>query len=139
MHVPKVYWTYTRARVLTLEWLDGTQLADVDLLPLTVEERRDLAYGVAETWMTMIFRHGFFHADPHPANIFIVGQQIALIDFGTVGYLSEQLKDQLVDLLVALVRNDVEGLVLSLTRLGGSARVDELALRRDVQRFMLRY
>ena len=44
VRVPKVYWTYTRARVLTLEWLDGTQLADVDTLGLTLEERRDLAY-----------------------------------------------------------------------------------------------
>src|SRR5947208_3391316 len=67
VHVPRVYWTYTRARVLTLEWLDGIQLADVDATPLTLDERRDLAYLVAETWMTMIFRHGFFHGDPHPA------------------------------------------------------------------------
>src|SRR3954449_12948312 len=58
--VPKVFWTYTRARVLTLDWLEGTQLADVDLLPFTLEERRDLAYHVTQTWMEMIFRHGFF-------------------------------------------------------------------------------
>ena len=72
MRVPKVYWTYTRARVLTLEWIDGTQLADVDTLGLTLDERRDLAYLVTETWMAMIFRHGFFHADPHPANILVL-------------------------------------------------------------------
>ena len=72
VHVPKVYWSYTRARVLTLEWLDGTQLADVDTLPFTLEERRDLAYLIAETWMAMIFRHGFFHGDPHPANVLVL-------------------------------------------------------------------
>src|SRR5207253_8567673 len=49
IHVPRVYWSYTRTRVLTLEWLQGTQLADVDTLPLTLEERRELAYQVAET------------------------------------------------------------------------------------------
>src|SRR5690242_18362495 len=59
VHVPKVYWTYTRARVLTLEWLDGTQLADIDALGFSLELRRDLAYRIAETWMAMIFRHGF--------------------------------------------------------------------------------
>src|SRR5947199_487600 len=48
VHVPKVYWTYTRTRVLTLEWLQGTQLADVDRLPVSLEERRDLAYRIAE-------------------------------------------------------------------------------------------
>jgi ubiquinone biosynthesis protein len=72
VRVPRVYWSYTRARVLTLEWLEGTQLADVDTLPLSLDERRDLAYRVAETWMAMIFRHGFFHGDPHPANIMVL-------------------------------------------------------------------
>src|SRR3989440_802936 len=57
VHVPKVYWSYTRARVLTLEWLDGTQLADVDTLGLALEERRDPPYLAAATWMTMIFPH----------------------------------------------------------------------------------
>src|SRR3954466_7536539 len=55
VHVPRVYWTYTRARVLTLEWLDGVQLADVDDRALTLDARRDLAYRIASTWMTMIF------------------------------------------------------------------------------------
>ena len=79
VHVPKVYWSYTRSRVLTLEWLEGTQLADIDTLPLTIEERRDLAYQVAETWMTMIFRHGFFHGDPHPANVLVLEEAGAIV------------------------------------------------------------
>src|SRR5215211_6228833 len=66
--IPRVYWSYTRTRVLTLEWLDGTQVADIDPASWTLEDRRDLAYLMTETWMTMIFRHGFFHGDPHPAN-----------------------------------------------------------------------
>src|SRR5256886_3770338 len=53
VHVPKVYWTYTRARVLTLEWLEGTQLADVDRLPPSLEERRHPAYPAAATCMGM--------------------------------------------------------------------------------------
>ena len=91
VRVPKVYWMYTRARVLTLEWLEGTQLADVDTLPFTLEERRDLAYRIAETWMEMIFRHGFFHGDPHPANIMVLEEAgtIGLVDFGAVGKLSD--------------------------------------------------
>src|SRR6195256_1716035 len=61
--VPKVYWTYTRSRVLTLEYLDGVQLADIDIEHWTMDQRRRLAYLIAEAWMTMIFRHGFFHGD----------------------------------------------------------------------------
>src|SRR5947209_18926446 len=90
VHVPRIYWSYTRARVLTMEWLQGTQLADVDTLPLSLDERRDLAYRVAETWMTMIFRHGFFHGDPHPANILVLDEAgaIGLVDFGAAGKLT---------------------------------------------------
>src|SRR5207245_608464 len=69
VHVPKVYWQYTRPRVLTLEWIDGIQLADVDLVTTSLEERREIEYRITEAWMTMIFRHGFFHGDPPPANI----------------------------------------------------------------------
>src|SRR5439155_19499010 len=74
VRVPRVYWTYTRTSVLTLEWLEGTQVADIHPDEWSVEDRRDLAYLMAETWMTMIFRHGFFHGDPHPANILVLGR-----------------------------------------------------------------
>src|SRR5579871_1854368 len=90
VRVPKVYWSYSGSRVLTLEWIDGVQLADLDLVAMSLEERRDLAYRITETWMTMIFRHGFFHADPHPANILITPETgtIGLIDFGSAGKLT---------------------------------------------------
>src|SRR5438477_1990560 len=61
--IPRVYWSYTRQRVLVLELLQGVQVADLDLASLGEGERRELAYRIAETWMTMIFRHGFFHGD----------------------------------------------------------------------------
>jgi len=85
VRIPKVYWQYSRARVLTLEWIDGIQLADVDLVAMTLEERRELAYRITEAWMTMIFRHGFFHGDPHPANILVPPEAgvIGLVDFGS--------------------------------------------------------
>src|SRR6266516_1066734 len=90
VHVPKVYWQYTRPRVLTLEWIDGIQLADVDLVTTSLEERREIAYRITEAWMTMIFRHGFFHGDPHPANILLPVEAgtIGLVDFGAVGKLT---------------------------------------------------
>ncbi len=74
VRIPRVYWSYTRARVLTLELLEGIQLADLPQDAWTMEERRQLAYLLTETWMTMIFRHGFFHGDPHPANIFVLDE-----------------------------------------------------------------
>jgi ubiquinone biosynthesis protein len=120
VHVPKVYWTYTRARVLTLEWLQGIQLADVDTLALSLEERRDLAYRIAETWMAMIFRHGFFHGDPHPANIMVLDEagMIGLVDFGAVGKLSDDDMSKLTRLFIDAASENVDILPKRLADLG---------------------
>jgi ubiquinone biosynthesis protein len=120
VHVPKVYWSYTRTRVLTLEWLEGTQLADIDTLPLTIEERRDLAYQVAETWMTMIFRHGFFHGDPHPANVLVLEEAgaIGLVDFGAAGKLTDDDMSKLTRLFIDAAAENVDALPKRLADLG---------------------
>src|ERR671935_2476780 len=120
VHVPRVFWTYTRSRVLTLEWLDGTQVADIHPEEWMVEERRDLAYLMAETWMTMIFRHGFFHGDPHPANILVLGRadQIGLVDFGAVGKLTDDDMSKLTRMFIDAASENVDGLPKRLADLG---------------------
>jgi ubiquinone biosynthesis protein len=120
VHVPRVYWTYTRARVLTLEWLEGTQLADVEMLALSNEARRALAYRIAETWMAMIFRHGFFHGDPHPANIMVMDEAgaIGLVDFGAVGKLTDDDMSKLTRLFIDAAAENVDSLPRRLGDLG---------------------
>jgi ubiquinone biosynthesis protein len=120
VHVPRIYWTYTRARVLTMEWLEGTQLADIDTLTLSLEERRELAYRIAETWMAMIFRNGFFHGDPHPANILILEEAgaIGLVDFGAVGKLTEDDMTKLTRLFIDAAAENVDALPKRLGDLG---------------------
>jgi ubiquinone biosynthesis protein len=120
VHVPRVYWTYTRTRVLTLEWLDGTQLADVDSLGLSLDERRDLAYRITATWMEMIFRHGFFHGDPHPANILVLEESgaIGLVDFGAVGKLTDDDMTKLTRLFIDAANENVDVLPKRLADLG---------------------
>jgi ubiquinone biosynthesis protein len=120
VHVPRVYWSYTRTRVLTLEWLDGMQVADVDPKEWSLEERRDLAYLMTETWMTMIFRHGFFHGDPHPANILVLGRadQIGLVDFGATGKLTDDDMSKLTRLFIDAAAENVDALPRRLADLG---------------------
>ena len=119
VEIPHVYWSYTRARVLTLEFLEGTQVADVDTQSYTLEERRRLAYRMAETWMTMIFRHGFFHGDPHPANILVLpGDRIGLVDFGQVGKLSDDDISKLTRLFIEAASENVDNLPRRLADLG---------------------
>ena len=120
VHVPKVFWTYTRARVLTLELLDGTQLADIDHAAYTIEERRRIAYLMTEAWMEMIFRHGFFHGDPHPANILVLDEveQIGLVDFGAVGKLTDDDIGKLTKLFIDAAQERVDQLPRRLADLG---------------------
>jgi ubiquinone biosynthesis protein len=118
--VPKVYWSYTRARVLTLEWVEGIHVRDVDATVMTLAERRDLAYLITETWMTMIFRQGFFHGDPHPANILVPAEAgaIGLVDFGAVGKLSDEDMSKLTRLFIDAAAENIEMLPKRLADLG---------------------
>jgi ubiquinone biosynthesis protein len=120
VHVPKVYWTYTRARVLTLEWVEGVHVRNVDPASMTLEERRELAYLITETWMTMIFRNGFFHGDPHPANILVPEEvgTIGLVDFGSVGKLSDDDMTKLTRLFIDAAAENIDVLPKRLADLG---------------------
>ena len=119
VRVPKVYWSYSGPHVLTLEFLDGVQLADLDLATTSLETRRELAQRMTETWMEMIFRHGFFHGDPHPANILVLdGAQIGLVDFGLVGKLTDDDMSKLTRLFIDAATENVEALPRRLAELG---------------------
>ena len=88
--VPRVWWRYTTGRLLTLDRLEGTHVRDLDLASWSDEERRELAHTLTDAWMTMIFRHAFFHGDPHPSNILHLDDgRLGLIDFGLAGRLTE--------------------------------------------------
>ncbi len=133
--VPKVYWDYSSTRMLTLEYLEGVQLADLDFDTTSLEERRELAYLVTKTWMEMIFEHGFFHADPHPANVLVLpplvpagsgsaeplaegGGRIGLVDFGLAGKLTDEDMAGLTRLFIDAATENVDALPRRLAELG---------------------
>jgi ubiquinone biosynthesis protein len=119
VRIPKVYWSYTRARVLTLEFLEGVQLADIETTSYTLDDRRHLAEVITEAWMTMIFRHGFFHGDPHPANILVIRPDvIGLVDFGLAGKLTEDDVSKATRLFIDVANEHVEALPKRLAALG---------------------
>jgi ubiquinone biosynthesis protein len=120
VRVPRVYWDYSRSRVLTLELLEGVHLRDLDFSRYTIDERQRLAYVIAEAWMHMIFRHGFFHGDPHPSNIMVLAEsdKIGLIDFGMVGKLTDEDMSKLTGLFIDAVNERIEALPRRLAALG---------------------
>ena len=139
--VPKVIWRYSSARILTLEFLEGTQFADLDLDPYPAEQRRELAYRMTDAWMTMIFRHGFFHGDPHPANILLLEDgRIGLVDFGLAGRLTDEDMTRLTRLFVDAATENVDALPRRLSELGLRYPKDrEEELRAAIEELFYRY
>jgi ubiquinone biosynthesis protein len=131
--VPRVWWRYTTSRLLTLERLEGTHVRDIDLAAWSGEERRELAYRMTDAWMTMIFRHAFFHGDPHPANILHLDDgRLGLVDFGLAGRLTEADMARLTRLFVDAATENVSALPRRLADLGvrfSRDREDELRSR----------
>ncbi|HSC93242.1 MAG TPA: AarF/UbiB family protein [Gaiellaceae bacterium] len=140
--IPKVFWSYTRSRVITTELLDGVQLADLPVEAYTAEERRALATTIAEAWMAMVFRHGFFHADPHPANILVLGEaeRIGLVDFGQAGKLTDEDVSKATRLFVDVASENVDELPRRLADLGVRfPREVEEQLRTELRDVYYRY
>jgi ubiquinone biosynthesis protein len=139
--IPKVYWEFTTRRVITLEALNGIKLSQPDLLRESGTDIPTMARLVVGVYLEQVFEHGFFHGDPHPANIFILSEdRIGLVDFGTVGYITPPLRDDLVDLFLALLDQDVESILRSVLKIGlVNQVVNQEALRRDIMRLLTRY
>jgi ubiquinone biosynthesis protein len=117
--VPRVIRQYSTPRVLTLEFLRGRKLSELDFEAMRPDERRSIAYGMADTWMTMVFRHGFFHADPHPANIFVLEHgELGLVDFGQAGKLTDDDLTRLTRLFVDAATENVDAIPRRLRELG---------------------
>ena len=138
--VPKVYWDWTSERVNVQQYIDGTPSREPETLAAAGLDRAVLAHRGAQAMPKMVLEDGFFHADPHPGNVFYLpGNRVAFIDFGMAGHLSERRRDELVRLLDGLVNRDAEGVVDILLEWAGASRIDGEKLAADVDAFIDRY
>jgi ubiquinone biosynthesis protein len=139
--VPRVWWRYTTGRLLTLDRLEGTHVRDLDLAAWEDDARRELAYTLTDAWMAMIFRHAFFHGDPHPSNILHLDDgRLGLIDFGLAGRLTDLDMARLTRLFVDAATENVEALPRRLTDLGVRyPREREEELRSRLEELYYRY
>ncbi|RPJ26468.1 MAG: AarF/ABC1/UbiB kinase family protein [Chloroflexi bacterium] len=128
IHVPRVVWSRTTARVLTLENVYAIKITDYDAITAAGIGRAEVAKVLFNTYLKQIFEDGFFHADPHPGNLFVTprpvteenkaGWQLTFVDFGMVGSVPEGLRDGLRDMLIGVGTRNAAKVVESYQTLG---------------------
>ncbi len=138
--VPRVHWDYTGERMNVQDFIDGIPVADITALDAAGIDRKQVARRGAEAVLKMLLEDGFFHADPHPGNVFVLRDgRIALIDYGMVGRLSSARRTQVLVLLHALVNHRAETVTEVLLDWTGEPGIDEAQLAEDVDAFVDRY
>ena len=138
--IPRVYWQWTGERVCVQEFVDGVPGSDLGAVDRAGLDRKILARRGTRAVLKMIFEDGYFHADPHPGNVFYLpGDRIAFIDFGMVGQLSEARREQLIRLLLGLMRREAEGVVDVLLDWSRDSLVNEADLTQEMQAFIDQY
>jgi ubiquinone biosynthesis protein len=132
IYIPKVYEEYCTERLLVMEYVQGTKLKDLKTEVLTDPE--STAKQGLRAAIKQILNDGFFHADPHPGNLLITGQErICLMDWGMTGRLSERDRHELIDLLKSVVDKDSESMVHALLRISSAKEaIDQRGLEREL-------
>jgi ubiquinone biosynthesis protein len=125
-------------RVLTMDYLEGIPLSNTESLRQAGIDLEEVARRGAAVFLEMIFRDGFFHADPHPGNILLLpGGVIGLLDCGMVGRLDDTMRDDFEDVLMAVVNKDSHRLTSLITRIGSiPAELDQIGLQADLTDFL---
>lgn len=145
VYIPRVHDGYTTRRMLVLQWVDGIKINDYDALDFAGIDRDLVAQRLVHAYLHQFFVPGFYHADPHPGNIFVQpgdehGPRIHLVDFGMVGTLTANMQKALRDLFLSYLQKDARTLVSALGRLGFIGRgADIESIERAVALTLDRY
>ncbi len=123
IYIPRVYQDYVSGRMLVLEWIDGIKVSDAAALAAAGIDKLAVAERAVRAYFYQFFEVGFFHADPHPGNLFVKastgdGPVIALVDFGMIGTLTRQMKRSMKAMFLAFLERDARALVNALVKLG---------------------
>ncbi|KAF9132471.1 ubiquinone biosynthesis protein [Paenibacillus rhizosphaerae] len=139
--IPRIFWQYTSSRVMTMEYVRGISLSHQEELVAKGYDLKETAEKLVESMLHQIFIEGFFHADPHPGNLLVRKDgSLAYLDFGMVGRLSEEMKDHLSSLIIALMRKNTDSMVRAVLRLGMMPEDGDIReLRRDLDSLREQY
>ena len=124
--VPRIYWEHTTKRVLTMEFLDGIKITDMAAIDAAGIEKQAIARLLGQSYSRQIFAHGFFHADPHPGNLFVrPGPKLIIVDFGLAKQLPAGFVQGFTRLTGALVAANSTAVAQAFRDLGFRARHED--------------
>ena len=135
---PKVYRELSTRNVLVTEFIEGTKISEIER---SLKDKKLIARNGFRSMLKQIFIDGFFHGDPHPGNLFVRGNNtIVFLDFGMMGRLDEEMKNELADLLVAVINQDVYQLAEILAHIGTQTqKINMRVFRNDISEILERY
>jgi ubiquinone biosynthesis protein len=133
--VPKTYPDYCSANVLTMEFVQGTQIKDIIDMQVPQSKKSEYTRTITRSYLKQVYIDGFYHADPHGGNMLVQEDDtVAFIDFGAVGSIDDELKKNMLEFYYAINNRDVEGATQGFLRIGGAdpRDVDVRRLRKDM-------
>ncbi|MDP6641984.1 MAG: AarF/ABC1/UbiB kinase family protein [Candidatus Nanoarchaeia archaeon] len=139
--VPKVFWNYTKQKVLTMEFIDGKKIHNVKKFSDINSYERIVMNNIASSTIKQILEYRIFHADPHPGNILLLwDNKIALLDFGIVGRLDEDLAEKIENVFISLMKPNSSLLANSLIKLNFvDKKVSQIELKKDLSENLSKY
>ncbi len=137
IYVPELFPEFCSDRIICMEYIEGCKITDLEALGKLGWTGPELALTGINLYFEQVFDHGFFHADPHPGNIFVMpNRKVCFIDYGMMGTIVDSDKELLADLLLAVSNRDVEGLKQALLRFTPDGTVEnEKELDYDIIEF----
>jgi len=136
--IPSIFWAYSTEGILTMEYVEGVKISEKEQLVKAGQNLKRIADNGAQAFLAQFLNYGLFHGDPHPGNILVLEHEtICFLDLGMVGYVNDELKQQLTNLLVGLYRQDID--LIASVMLSSREKNKELnlpALKRDLAEFI---
>ncbi len=141
IYIPTAYPEFSTDKVLCMEYIEGVKITDLKALAKIGMTGSELALKGISLYFEQVFDHGFFHADPHPGNIFVMpDKKVCFIDYGMMGQVIDSDKRLLASLLLAVHERDVDGLKRTLMRFSwNEAKINEKELEYDIIEFFSNY
>lgn len=140
-HIPKIVWSLSSQKVLTMEMIHGIKVTHLKELDTQGYNRKRIAKRITNAMFVQILENGFFHGDPHPGNIYIMPNDVvAFLDFGMIGYLSEHVRYSFASLIINLQRGNTKGMIKTFSSMGLiDGETDRDALHRDLETLQVKY